>query len=218
MAGLKILVIGGGKVSEHLFKIFRVQDEADEVIVVDRERERRQVFENLGDVLFLEGDATDIKLYDEVNMREVTAVLALTNSDETNLLVLAIAKTFNVPIRIGRFTEPEIAELVVKLGLGIPVVQPVVIANVIAQMLTSITNGRELGSVNDEKIIMVTISESDPVVENRIEEINLGDEGRIILLFDGMKFKIPEPGDIVKPGNLLIIAARNSDVVRRIKG
>ncbi|ADV65397.1 potassium channel family protein [Desulfurococcus mucosus] len=218
MARPRILVIGGGKVAEHLFTIFNVHEEADEVVVVDKDPRRRAVFERIGDILVLDGDATDVGLYNEINMKEITAVLALTNSDEVNLMVLAIAKTFGVPVRIGRFTEPKIAELVSSLGLGIPIVQPVVVANIIAQILTSISSGKVLGEIGEEKIVMAAISDADPVVGNTIGEISLGDEGKIILLFDGLRFKVPEPSDVVKPGNILIILARSEEVLRKLKG
>jgi len=214
----RILIIGGGKVAEHLFTVFNIHEDAEEVVVVEKDPKRRAVFERMGDILVIDGDATDVELYSEINMKEVNAVLALTNSDEINLLVLAIAKTYDIPIRIGRFTEPKVAELVSSLGLGIPIVQPVVVANVIAQILSSITNGRVLGTINGDKLLMVSISDTDPVVGSSTSDLNLGEEGKILLLFDGSRFKTPEPSDILRPGNLLIILAKSDDVIRKIKG
>ena len=218
MARPRILIIGGGKVAEHLLTLFNIHEEAEEVIVVDKDPKRRSIFEKIGDVLVLEGDATDIGIYNEINMKDITAILALTNSDEVNLMVLAIAKTFDIPIRIGRFTDSKIAELVSSLGLGIPIVQPVVVANIIAQIISSISSGKVIGSIGEDKMLMVSISEADPVAGGSIGSIDLGEDGKIILLSDGLKLKIPEPSDILKPGNLLFILARNEEVIRKIKG
>ncbi|MEM1628314.1 MAG: NAD-binding protein [Desulfurococcaceae archaeon] len=219
MARFRVLIVGGGKVTESLLHDQSFRDLASEIIIIEKDPKRKPVLEKLGDVLVIEGDATDISIYEEINMKDIFAVLALTNSDEINLMVLAIAKSYEVPLRIGRFTEAKIAELVRQLQLGIAIVQPITIAGIVKQTLSSLTDVNTLGDINGKKLYVVTIGETDIAAGTRIGELRLEEVGaKIIMMFDGTGFKVPSPDDTLYPGVLLFILASNEEFLSRIKG
>lgn len=222
MAKLKLLIAGGGSTVEILLRDPIVKELIEEIIIIESDSERKAVLERLGDVYVIEGDATDTSIYSSINMREITTTIAATSRDEVNFLVLAVAKTYNVPIRIGIFKDEKIGDVVKSLKLGIPVVKPAVTAGVLKQILSSITRAVELSSfpiVADYKLYKVTIKEDDLVEGTRLEELHLEEnDAYIIMIFNGKELIPPSPNVQITPGFTLFIMAKNDDFLKTIKG
>jgi len=109
---LKLLIVGGGDTAEILLSDPAFREITEEVVVIEKDSRRRSVFEKLGDVFFIEGDVINLPLHEYVNLREINAVFALTDRDEINFLVLAMASIYEVPIRIGIFRSKHVADIV----------------------------------------------------------------------------------------------------------
>lgn len=220
---LRILIAGGGGTTVLLLRDPVIREIVDQVIVIESDPKRRQELERLGDILVIEGDASDTSVYEEINMREINAVLALTSKDEVNFLVLAIAKQYKIPVRIGVFKDPKVAELVKSLELGTPLVRPSLIGGIIKQILTSLTTPRIVAELpyplSEYKLYVVTIGENDiaartSLSEHRLEE----DEAYPLLVHDGKELQSIS-GDVqLLPGYTLFILAKNEKFLGKIKG
>ncbi|MEM4033939.1 MAG: TrkA C-terminal domain-containing protein, partial [Sulfolobales archaeon] len=157
-------------------------------------------------------DATDVSLYtSEVSMTDIDSVISLTDKDETNLFVLSIAKVYNVPIRITRVNDPRVAELVLKLGLGVPIISPSITANMIKNYIDSVRSPKLLTEFEDFKLYLVSISETDKVVNKAIKDIELPPDTRILLIFDGSKLYPPKGEEVLVSGYQLIILSKASE-------
>ncbi|MEM0198918.1 MAG: NAD-binding protein, partial [Desulfurococcaceae archaeon] len=135
MARLKVLIVGGGRVTELLLSSQFAKEKFEEVIVIEKDSSRRPILERLGDVLVIEADASDASVYNNINMQEVNAVLALTDRDEVNLLALSVAKVYEVPIRIGLFSNFEVARIASKLQLGLPLTKHTIVTSILKYIL-----------------------------------------------------------------------------------
>lgn len=220
----KTLIIGGGKTTEELLK--RLDLRKNQVVIVEKNPERRQEIMSNFDVIVIGKDASDPSLYtNDIKIDQYDCVIALTDNDEVNILSLAIAKMHNVKYRIARVSDPRIAELIERLELGTPVTQPSVVASIIKNYLFMPVNSVELtrfkiGEV-EYYIHQVTALPNDEITGRKISDIEARGEGgliKVLLIFDGEKFRPPSPEDEVKPGNQLIILSsfENIDsVIRR---
>lgn len=223
---MRILIVGGGRVAEELIK--SIDPRKNQIYIVEKNPERRQELMSKYDVFVVGKDATDVSLYaSDVKMDQIDMVLALTNNDEVNILVLAIAKIYNVPYRIARVNDRKIAELVRELGLGVPVTQPSITASMIKNYITAITSSVELTSLSfGEKtyyVQLLTISETDYAAGMKIEDLERqamerGAILKVLLVFDGEGFKPPNPSEEVKPGYQLIVLSSVIDIERIVKG
>ena len=214
---LRILIIGGGAVAEELLS--KLDLKKHEVIVVERDPVRRKDLALKYDVLVIDRDATDVSLYtSDVRMDEIDVVIALTGRNEINLFALAIARMYNIPFRIAKVTDIRIAELLQKLGLGVPISQPSIIASMIASYLDSILEPSKLGKIGDSYIYIVTLAETDKAVERKIADLNLPDDIKIVTIFDGTKIFFPSPDTVLRSGYQLLILSRSSDITRYFKG
>jgi trk system potassium uptake protein TrkA len=216
---LKVLVVGGGDTSEALLSDPAFKEIAEEIIVVERDPDRRSVFEKLGDVFFIEGDITTLPLHEYINLREVNAVLALTGRDEVNFLTLAVAHTHGVPIRIGLFRSRHIADIVKRLHLGIPIIKPTLIGKTLKQVTMTMVSTRELSATPAGRVYMISISETDAAVNSRLGDLKLEENNAYVLaLIDDQGISPPSKDTVLEPGQVLLILAPNTDFIKKIRG
>ncbi|MEM2158400.1 MAG: NAD-binding protein, partial [Sulfolobales archaeon] len=151
-------------------------------------------------------DATDVSLYtSELTISDVDSVIALTDRDETNIFVLSVAKAYNIPIRIAKVNDPKIAELIIKLGLGIPIVSPSLTASMIKTYIDSVRGPKPLTEYGELKLYVLSISETDKVVNKPLKDVELPPNTKILLIFDGSRIYPPDEDVVLLNGYQLII-------------
>jgi len=216
---LRFLIVGGGETSEALLSDPEFKEIAEEIVVIEKDPTKRSVFEKLGDVFFIEGDITTLPIHEYVNLREVNTVLALTGRDEINFLVLAIAHSYEIPIRIGVFRSRHIAEIVKKLQLGIPIVKPSFLGKMIKQITLSMVSAKELCTTPAGRVYMISISETDIASNSRLGDLKLEEDGAYVLAIISEQDILPPRTDtILEPGHILLILAPNANFIKKIRG
>lgn len=86
----KFVIVGAGKVPRLVAK--RIADHGEEVIVIDRDPARREAVAALG-LPFIQGDATDLATWADLDPASIQAVAALLPDDETNHRVCRLVQT-----------------------------------------------------------------------------------------------------------------------------
>ena len=100
---MKIIVVGAGKVGYSVAQRL-VQDEHD-VYVIEQSPERIKNLENNLDVSLVQGNGSSLPLLREIGMDDVGMLIAVTDSDEVNLLACAVAKIAGIPRTIARVRD-----------------------------------------------------------------------------------------------------------------
>lgn len=204
--------------TEELLK--RIDLRSNQVIVVEKDPDKCSQIGSRYDVLVVNKDATDISLYtSDISLSDLDAILALTDRDEVNILTLTIAKLYRVPFRIARVKSPKVAELITDLNLGIPITMPSVFADVVSGYLESVNEPKVLGRFGEFILYRITINETDRAVNKKINELDLPEAVKIILMFDGSSLFFPTGDERLMPGHqLIVISPEGFDVVKAIKG
>ena len=135
---MKIVIVGAGKVGYSLAQRL-IQDDHD-VYVIDRSPERIHNLENTLDVSLVQGNGSDVQLLDEIGMSDVGMFIAVTDSDEVNMLSCAVAKITGVPTTIARVRDNSVAEhmddeMRAKLGVDLFINPEMVTAQELLQIL-----------------------------------------------------------------------------------
>jgi trk system potassium uptake protein TrkA len=86
---LKVVIVGGGEVGFHIAQ--RLAMESKEVVVIDRDPEILKRFAELLDVKTVHGSGSNPRILDEAGIRDAETFLAVTDSDETNLVASLFA-------------------------------------------------------------------------------------------------------------------------------
>lgn len=102
---MKIVVVGAGKVGYSLAQRL-VQDEHD-VYVIEKSPERIKNLENTLDVYLVQGNGSSISLLQEIGIDDIGMLIAVTDSDEVNILACMIGKAAGIPKTIARVRDSE---------------------------------------------------------------------------------------------------------------
>jgi len=103
---MRIIVVGYGRVGSQVVK--KIDTQAHEVVVVDRERSVVDQAGSLKGVRFLAGNAIDEDLLREAGADSADVMLVLTRDENTNLMIAQIARVvFNVPKVIAVVYDPQ---------------------------------------------------------------------------------------------------------------
>ena len=118
--GLKIIVVGCGKVGATLVE--QLVMEGHDVTVIDTNISRIEELTNLYDIMGVEGNGASYSVQMEAGIESTDLLIAVTGSDELNLLCCTIAKQVADCAAIARVRTPdysrEIGYLREKLGLA----------------------------------------------------------------------------------------------------
>ncbi|MBU2262372.1 MAG: Trk system potassium transporter TrkA [Proteobacteria bacterium] len=104
---MKAIIIGAGEVGYHIAD--SLSREGISTVVVDRNEERlREISETL-DIQTILGSGSSPDVLKRAGMDDADMVVAVTDSDETNMIACLLAATQSkVPIRIARIRNPEL--------------------------------------------------------------------------------------------------------------
>jgi trk system potassium uptake protein TrkA len=107
---MNILILGAGQVgTTAAYSLAR--EEANEVTIVDRDPEVLRELQDRLDVRTVVGDAAHPEVLERASARDADMIIALTNSDESNMLACQIAHTlYSIPTKIARIRSSAYAE------------------------------------------------------------------------------------------------------------
>ncbi len=206
---MRILIIGAGHSGSLLAK--SLAEKGHEVIVVDKNPERAQMIAREADVQAYARDATDPSLYDEIDMLSIDVVVAVTDRDEVNLFVAALAKEHNVPRIIAKARDARTAMLMERFGIEYVVPEPQITARIIEAMIEGKYNVVELVPAfsGNYALVAITLTEASSAVGRRIEEIDYDRRrARILAVFDGTNFLDPDEAAQLQPNHEIIALVR----------
>lgn len=132
-----VIVVGGGKIGTRLAALLLAGGYRVKVIEVCREEIPRLRADLSQDVVML-GDGTAPEILEEADIRQADVVAAVTGADETNLVVLNLAKfEFGVQRTIGRVNNPKNAWIYSQeMGVDVGLNQADLMAHLIAEEMS----------------------------------------------------------------------------------
>ena len=102
---MKAIIIGAGEVGFHIAKL--LTDQGNDVVLIDEsEAACSRVNEQL-DLQTLRGSGASPRLLKTAGIDEANLIIAVTNSDEINMLACQIADRYKVSTKIARVSNPD---------------------------------------------------------------------------------------------------------------
>lgn len=118
--GLQIIIVGCGKVGITLIE--QLSREGHDITIIDKNSAKVQNISNLYDVMGLVGNGASYSVQIEAGIESADLIIAVTDSDELNLLCCTVAKRVGNCAAIARVRTPdyskEVGYLREKLGLA----------------------------------------------------------------------------------------------------
>ncbi len=100
----RVIILGAGQIGTHIMQ--SLSTEGYNVVLVDAEENAIQEASRLADISTFVGNATDPRIFFDLNLTNTDMLLAVTDSDETNLLACNMANSYGVGKKIARVRKP----------------------------------------------------------------------------------------------------------------
>lgn len=103
---LKIVILGAGQVGSSVAE--NLVSEANDITIVDVNSERLKKLQDRFDLRTVTGNAAHPAVLERAGARDADMILAVTQSDETNMVACKLAATmFNIPTKIARIRSSD---------------------------------------------------------------------------------------------------------------
>lgn len=212
LRGLKIIIVGCGKVGSTLVE--QLSQEGHNITVVDKNPAMAQSIANQFDVMGIAGNGASYSVQREAGVEEADLLIAVTGSDELNLLCCTVARQAADCAAIARVRTPdysrEVGYLREKLGLAM-IINPELESATEAARILLMPTALEVDSFAHGQAEMIKIKIP---TGNRLDGMTLADLGRSIsqeILIcaverDG-KVTIPGGSFCIRAGDIISFAA-----------
>lgn len=208
--GLKIIIVGCGKVGRTL--VDRLSKEGHDIVVIDQKQERIDNLTNLYDIMGIQGNGASYSTQLEAGIKDADLIIAVTNSDELNLLCCTIAKQVGDCASIARVRNPdyskEISYLQEKLGL-VMIINPELEAAKEISSILSLPSTLEVSSFAHGQAEMVEfkIAEGNVLDGLKIKDLssNISSKVLVTAVKRGSEIVIPT-GDFTLQANDIVSA------------
>ncbi|MDD3367705.1 MAG: Trk system potassium transporter TrkA [Lachnospiraceae bacterium] len=178
VSGLHIIIIGYGKVGSTLVE--QLSTEGHAITVIDRDAAKIQEVVNLYDVMGITGNGASYATQKEAGIDETDLLIAVTESDELNLLCCTLAKQAVRCATIARVRTPdyskEAAYLRERLGLAMIINPELEAANEAARIL-SLPTALEVNSFAHGQAELIKIKIPDG---NKLDGIAVSALGSVV--------------------------------------
>ncbi len=213
---MKILIIGAGRVGSNLAA--KLVQSGHSVTVIDKDEDKVMNPENI-DAEFLLRDATDPKVYEELQLRNYDVVVAVTDKDEVNLFVAAVAKLYDVEKIYVRVKNPETSRLLRLLGVEGVVVTPLIASNILYSMIEGRYRPVRVvyTLIGEFHVVSLTVKDTSRIrglTPEELERRGLLPRGvKILSVYHEGVFHDPEEAPPLEPG-FVVIALVHEEAIK----
>ena len=222
-AGFRIIVVGAGKVGKTITR--RLTDEGHNLVVIDRSESKLEELSNQCDCMLLTGSGASHQTLEEAGITESDLMIAVTDSDELNLLCCTIAKQFNPDIStIARVRNPdygnEIPYLMNRLAID-RIINPEFEAAVDAARLLFLPAAISINSFahGTAEIVKIEIPEGSILDEKSIAYLgkNITNDLVIVGVERDGELTIPNGDFVLKSGDIISFVSSRKVCIQFLK-
>jgi trk system potassium uptake protein TrkA len=200
-----LVVVGGGAIGRLVAA--SASRRGVKVRVIERREERcEELVDQLGDVMVLHGDGTDLSLLEEENVGAADVFAAVTDDEEDNVLIALLGRKMGARRTIARVAHMGYVPLVSTLGLDL-VVSPRFAA--VGAILRHLRRGKVLNvaALKDEgaEVIEVEAQETSALVGKPLAEVKVPAGALVAAVVREGEVLIPGGETVVRPGDHLVI-------------
>ncbi len=223
-----IMILGGGTTAYYLGKM--LLSSGNDVRIIEKNPVRCQdVADALPKATTINGDGSHHELLLEEGLRSLDALVALTGSDEENILTSIFASNQNVPQVISKVNREELSRMAEKLGIDCVVSTKSVVSDIILRYTRALENSQGSNVETLYKIMDGKAEAIEFVAKNSASVIGIPlkqlktKPGTLIaaIITGGKKCIIPSGDDCINEGDRVIVLAADhilrdlSDILQR---
>lgn len=220
---MKIVIVGCGKIGKSL--ISSLVKEGHEVVAVDKNEQKVADIVNIYDVMGVCGIGTDSTVLSDAGVDKADIFIAVTGSDEMNMLSCFIAKTLGAENTVARirdraYNENSLGFLQQKLGLAMSINPERFAAQDIYNVLKFPGAAHiETFSTRNFEIIELILKEDSPLDNVRIMDIRKQQKANFLIctVQRDDEVYIPDGNFVLKAGDKIALTAAPTEVLKLMR-
>jgi len=214
---LKIIIIGAGKVGKQIAKT--LSSENHDVILIEKDETRRQMAQDNLDIITILGNGVNVRTLEKAGIKQTDMLIAVTNSDEVNMLACMTAKQFDVPKKIARIRNSEYLYSNIlsrdKLGIDFTINPERATAREIIKLLKSPKNVAQIQSFagGKVKLIELRIDDNFPFIDQQLKNIDFKYPILVAAIYRNDKIIIPNGEEKIMVNDNLYILIKKENLI-----
>lgn len=200
-ANMRAVIVGAGKLG--LMTAQLLSRRHHEIVIIEKDRE---VIDNLAEEMdcgVLHGDGSKPAILLEADPPQTDILYCLTGSDEINILSSLVGRSLGFKRVVTKIDEPEFEHICIELGLGDTIIPSRTIGRDMADMIEGKDILELTTLVRDEGRVFSFVAREEDAVA--LGELGLPEESRVICLYRGEKFVMPEEDSRLERGDEVIM-------------
>lgn len=215
---MRIVVVGNGKVGQNI--VSNLSKEGHDLIIIENDQKIVEDMINKYDVYGICGNGASLEIQQEANVKDADLVVAVTSSDEINLLTCFIAHKLGAKDTIARVRDPEYIKQIEfmqeDLGLSMTINPEYEAANTIMNNL-AFPSASSVESFANGKMQLVGYKIPNDSILNGLSLFELSSKFKVKLLVcaveRGEEVIIPVGDFVLEANDRIHIAASHDDLI-----
>lgn len=216
MLPMRVIVVGAGEVGFQLAKFLSA--EGIDVVVIDKNKDKLKRISDEIDVALIEGEGGAPSVLEEAGADEADILLAVTDTDETNMIACLVAKVmFQIPRNVARIRNLEyFSNDVLLQSLSInPAISPEIEAAKAVIRLIEVPFAADVEDFEDGrvKIIGFRIPPDSKLINKAFKNLNLTNPKILIgTIHRGDTVIIPSGDDTLKKNDIIYLPVNREEI------
>jgi trk system potassium uptake protein len=216
---MRIIIAGAGEVGTHLAKM--LSNENHEIILIDPEESRLKPIDATLDVLTHVGSATTVKILQDSLLKKTDLFIAVTHSEDTNIVSAILAKRFGAIKTIARidnidYLEPSTLDFFKSIGIDSLIYPELIAAREVLGLLHE-TGATDFMEFSRGKLAMYVqkLDEKAPILNKTLQEISVThrtDKYRAVAIKRAGKTIIPRGNEQFQLGDKVYVISTHEGI------
>jgi len=217
----RVLLCGGGRVAYYLAK--ELEDDNISVKILERNQARcLALAETLPDTEIIQGDCSSQALLEEQGLRDCDAVVALTGSDETNMILSMYAGSRGVGQTVTKLSREEIISIAGSMALGSIISPKELCSNIIVRYVRAMANQSgaavSVHAIADgqAEAVEFLVDAYTPNCNTPLKSIRLKPNVLVASITHGSNSEIPNGDSRFMPGDRLVVVTSRRGMLQQL--
>jgi len=187
----------------------------NDVVVIEHRKDRAEEITDKLDASIINGDAKEIKTLQEAGVEQADVVLAMTGSDDSNILISILAKQMGAKRALCRVTHIEYSKtLFKKLGIDAVVYPELSIATQIEEMVNDPDiSGFAMLDDGEIELIELSIKPGSKLDGAKVSKVKMPKKSQFITLIHPDGAKEPAyPESIIRTGDKALVLTNKDEI------
>jgi trk system potassium uptake protein TrkA len=221
---MRIIIAGAGEVGTHLAKM--LSNENHEIVLIDPEEVRLKPIDSSLDILTHEGSATSVRLLRDTLIKKTDLFIAVTHSEDTNIISAIMAKRFGAVKTIARidnldFFESSTLDFFKSIGIDSLIYPELIAAREVLGLLHE-TGASDFMEFCGGKLAMYVqrLEENAPIINKSLQEIastNRTDKYRAVAIKREGKTIIPRGNEHFQLADTVYVISTHEGIEEMMK-